>query len=507
MAFGNETDVQLRPELATNRTPIDFGVEQSAAAHLADAFRQGLVNADDIIERYGTLAKSKEKMQIQGIDEFIHPDAIQARQSQVRAAKIKADFDASPEVQATNEAVLQDTKNKAMAGDDGARHQFLVGLGFDDGFTPEEGYTPERRKVIAQKFSDAVAFDRFRKLAELEVKSITPQTDEISEESQEIVGGQLSNVKKKRPRKPGEIWNKHVSGRAVPDETYNNLRASQTMSPEEWILRGRPSGPYMSGATEPASPAPLGTVKTTEKKTVTANGDTTETKTTETPVVANPSGGKPVVTDELPASSISITPITPKPVNESTSKAKLATAKFTTSNEILDYLKGQNFDATGKMSAVNKVLPHLLRFGEEGDNRTIFETARNLWQQGLLRLESGAQISPGEKTWYNSTFFPEFKDSPALVEFKANARHEVEAMVAELAAPGEALDPKEVRVLWQMRQLKKGGSQSVAPGGEVRQPLLSGKGEIIKRGGRYTIGPSSVTPKPQPAPAYSAPSD
>src|SRR6185503_10826437 len=157
--FGREPDVQLRPELSTNRTPVDFGVEQNAVAHLADAFRQGLVNADDIISRYGTLAKTKERAQIQGLDEFISPEAIQGRQNQLKAANTEAVLKSSPEYVATQEAVLRDTLNKANSGDYDSMRQAMITKGWAvPDFDPKTGWNDATRKDTSKAFNEFVNY-------------------------------------------------------------------------------------------------------------------------------------------------------------------------------------------------------------------------------------------------------------------------------------------------------------------------------------------------------------
>lgn len=54
-------------------------VTPSAVAALSDAFRKGVVTSDDIISRYGELAKTKKKSDLQTLEEGMSPEAVKLR--------------------------------------------------------------------------------------------------------------------------------------------------------------------------------------------------------------------------------------------------------------------------------------------------------------------------------------------------------------------------------------------------------------------------------------------
>src|SRR5688572_26539279 len=128
--IGQEAVVPIRPDLATNLTPINFGVEQNAVAALSDAFRQGVITSDDIIQRYGTLAKTKEKAQIAELDEYLSPDAIARRQTAAKAADVDAQLKLDPLYQQAQQVKMQETINAAEAGSYPDMLKAAVGLGF-----------------------------------------------------------------------------------------------------------------------------------------------------------------------------------------------------------------------------------------------------------------------------------------------------------------------------------------------------------------------------------------
>jgi hypothetical protein len=240
MAIGQEPDVQLRPELATNRTPIDFGVEQSAVAQLADSFRKGQVTADDLIERYGTLAKSKEKAQIQGLDEFISPEAIQTRQNQLHAANTQATLQSSPEYQAAQQAQFIDLKNKAEGGDNAAMRQAMIMKGWAlPAFDPKTGWTPEARKAHEEAFQDFINYNDTVAaarafLADAPAKPIVTKKTTIENGQQKTV-------------ESTEYVHVNSLGNIVPEKTIEKMTAAAMMTPNMWRHNNRPQFTEISG--------------------------------------------------------------------------------------------------------------------------------------------------------------------------------------------------------------------------------------------------------------------
>jgi len=483
MAFGNETDVQLRPELATNRTPIDFGVEQSAAAHLADAFRQGLVNADDIIERYGTLAKSKEKMQIQGIDEFLNPDAIQARQQQVRAAQVDAELKSSPEYQATQEAIFRDTLNKANAGDHGAMRQTMISQGWTvPEFDQNAGWTDDVRKKTSEAFQEFVNYKDSLSAAKAELDGI--KTIMRKEETKTIKNGQLSTVVKDVPV--------HVdsSGIEVDDKEYQKVRKFAAMSPNMWRHMGRPQFGELSGI----KPGKFGGGLSgpLSEPEVSAKAPATVTK----PPLLMPPPTTTVTTIEQPGI---VTGVKTEPVDKSTVKgpteaqqrAQLALARFSSANDVFEHMKVTGYDPTTVTSWVNSFLPEILK----GGDRKTYDAAVDAWSQGLLRLESGAAISRQEKSWYDKAFFPQVGDPPVVVTNKEKMRHDIESMVGEIAEAGGVSSPEsEAQKAKLKKTYQEAGSAVGAPPKGVGFSGTTPAAPVVTRTGRkFVRDPNSPT--------------
>jgi len=453
--FGREPDVQLRPELSTNRTPVDFGVEQNAVAHLADAFRQGLVNADDIISRYGTLAKTKERAQIQGLDEFISPEAIQGRQNQLKAANTEAVLKSSPEYVATQEAVLRDTLNKANSGDYDSMRQAMITKGWAvPDFDPKTGWNDATRKDTSKAFNEFVNYHDSVSSAKAELDSIKPIT--VKEKTETVENGQSKTVTK------DIIKYVDSSGVEVDAKEYQKIRKFAAMTPSMWRHMGRPQFVELSGI----KPGKFGGG---------VSGPLSEPEVT--PKAAGAAAPLPTVTTETQSPGI-VTSIETKPVDKSTVKgpteaqqrAELALARFASANDVFNTMKAQGYDPTSVTSYVNSFLPEILKSGD----RKTYESAMDAWSQGLLRLESGAAIARQEKSWYERSFFPQINDPPSLVENKARMRADIERMVAEIAQAGGVNSPEskaqadriaaEAKKIYEQAGANLGGTERFRPG-------------------------------------------
>src|SRR5438552_2302569 len=109
--LGINPNVALSQAIAP-QAPI---VTPDSVAALSQAFRNGQISADDIISRYGEVAKAKDKAEIQGLHEYISPEAIQSRKDIVQAqggqarllgAKANAGLTLLPQETATDKAML-----------------------------------------------------------------------------------------------------------------------------------------------------------------------------------------------------------------------------------------------------------------------------------------------------------------------------------------------------------------------------------------------------------------
>lgn len=70
--------------------PIKPVVDTAAVDALSRAIRAGQVSTDDFIQRYGELAQAKKIAGVQGLHEFISPEAIESRRAQTKTEGAKA---------------------------------------------------------------------------------------------------------------------------------------------------------------------------------------------------------------------------------------------------------------------------------------------------------------------------------------------------------------------------------------------------------------------------------
>jgi hypothetical protein len=138
-------------------------------------------------------------------------------------------------------------------------------------------------------------------------------------------------------------------------------------------------------------------------------------------------------TKEIPVDKSTV-----KAPTEAQQRAELALARFSSSNDVFNYLQQRGYDPTTVTSWVNSFLPEILKSGD----RKTYDAAVDAWSQGLLRLESGAAISKQEKTWYDKAFFPQVNDPPTVVENKSRMRRDIERMVGEIAQAGGIDSPE-----------------------------------------------------------------
>lgn len=166
-----------------------------------------------------------------------------------------------------------------------------------------------------------------------------------------------------------------------------------------------------------------------------------------------------------------------KTPTEAQQRALLALPRFAEANKALADLQQKNYDPTSWKSWVGSYLPEILKTG----NRKEYETALTAWTQGLLRLESGAAITPKEQGWYERAFFPAPGDTPANVKQKQELRASAEQMVGEIGAAGN-ISPD---IIARARSLRAVAEQNVPAGSTVpavNQPVTLSNGRRIVKG-------------------------
>lgn len=318
--IGSEAVVPLQtnaPALLSQAVaPLDRVVSPDAVAAVTDAFRKGQISADDIIERYGELSKTKEKAQIQNLHEFISPEGIQARQNATHAANTEAILKSSPEYQAAQQATFQATINKANEGDLPAMRQAMLSRGWPaPTFDPAIGWTPEVRKETEKSFQEfSNYFDNVSAAAAF-VKSAESVPTTTSKTTIDHATGQQKTVETIEPHH-------FINGKPISEDQYNSALAFSAQTPGMWKHMGKPQfvelfgvkpGKFGGGVSGPLSmPEP----KTDLTDTFPAIGVTPKAAPTisEKPVLS-PTGER--------ITKITEAPIKPEPASEVTEKEKL----------------------------------------------------------------------------------------------------------------------------------------------------------------------------------------
>lgn len=519
--LGQEAVVPIRPDLATNLQPINFAVEQNAVAAVSQAFRDGQISYNDIAERYGALAKGKEKKQIVELDEFLNPDAIESRKNQTAllGEKAKSELSLLPVEQQAKEAVAIETKIKADQGDNAAIRKFAIDAGLGGKLSPYASIDPVHdagiykmaaRYATTTKAAKAIGTDVDRRQSVVENAGVNEKgntfSSTVKDPNKDILASKTSAV----------VYTQDQAARAkvLGDMTAEEFVDAGSPSVAQYVFGIDPAVTARPGTAAPsvAPVADLVTPRQTIKTTVTKpDGSTTVTEkvieSTEHPAppatprdeavygkspwpdaVGPSTGGTAPVMPEVVArspyeTSYKETPIESKikQPTEAQQRAQTAVQKFAQSGRMEDAIAG--YDPTTYSSWIAGLMPNFLRFGAQ--SRQTFEAARGLWQQGLLRMESGAAISPSEQVWYNTTFFPELNDPPALVEAKGNARRGVEDTVAEIAQAGGVISPESVHAAWDLKQRRAGSATSSQPTSGKVSEVSPGKKLFLGTDGQY----------------------
>lgn len=482
--------------------PLQAGVLQSAAAQLADAFRQGQITANDIIERYGTLAKTREKATIQDLDEFVSPEAIQSRKDVLQSVGARARLSgkiaaaALPSVglaQDISEEQLQVASQQAkvalqeaqIAGPNnyGAMHKALRLNGVDIDDIPATGMTPELEKETKDKFR---AYSRYAQTKNTAVNLLGKIKTKPAEHTTIKDGQTVTTLG------PEQV-HFDEAGNIIDEDTYKKLRALAHMDFNEHQEVPATVADVFSGAKTSdilKRQELLGERKkpTVESKFIPGISQLPKEEIP-TPAPGGTVKAEGVVIKTEPAK------LTEKAPTEAQQRAQLALSRFAESNNIQQSLKDAGYDPTAIWSWATSFFPEAIKPA----NRKAFDAAISLWSQGLLRLESGAAISRQEKTWYEKAFFPAVNDPPEVVMAKEKARHDVERMVSEIAQAGGVVSPEsaaQARELYQQAGANAGipatstqagrpSMESAAPG-EKPWTAPSGKQLILTpQGWRY----------------------
>lgn len=457
-------------------------VTPAGTAALTDAFRQGFVTTDDIVERLSERTKKKKELDLQLTNEALSPQAIQTRQLQQQAAGAAASGAVAnaPLVQQAKEAELKaaifDAQSKPGGFD--SMQQALVKAGFPVAIDTKTGLTDSNKSEIQKRFAALVDYTQRRSDAEEKIKNTdtkffpteqvladgtktSGQVQKLFYQGQEISSDQFKS------------WAQQADSlRKTPFSSFYNLKSGEA------IVSPAPTAPapVIQPTVAPVTTSsnllqqgfPVVTPNLTQEQAIAAQSNLVQPRQAVQPFVPTPAV-QPAVTPQigqnLPGIGIVTGTTSPstatKPPTEAQQRALLALPRFEQANVALQDLQSRNYDPTSWTSWVDSFLPQIIKSGD----RKEFETATSAWAQGLLRLESGAAISPKEESWYARTFFPQVNDPATVVKQKESLRHSVEAMVAEAGSAGpipEDLKRRAQSVFDAAESFNKPGTPAVA---------------------------------------------
>lgn len=480
--------------LAQAVAPRDNVVTPNSVAALADAFRKGQISADDIIERYGNLAKTKEKAQIQGLDEFIHPDAIAARQAQTALIGDRAKEEAASlplEFQAKN-AQYQATKIAAQQGNNKAMMDIAIKHGFG-GYLPAPGteFSEADARQVQKVYQIASRYENAIKGAQDIEKDVDRERYEVTDADGTIT---------RDPSKDAL----HSKTSAITYTAEQAVRAKRlsNMTPEQYVAAGSPTvDDYVFGGSTAEgggggmgknSVVPVKDLQTPKKtvttKTTSPDGTVTEkTEVIEATSHPNPDAAAVIDKPSLDVSGAYVkkagTGVPQKAMTDVQGRAALGLPRFEESNKLMEGLKSAGYNPAGTWQSATAFLPGPAR----PENRQSFELAKNAFAQGILRLESGAAISVSENKNYGEVFFPKWGDTPAVMQEKENLRAGVAAIAAEIATSGGVATPDvQAKANVIKERAKAVTSASPAAGGGTAHFLPEAKKTLVRTpDGRY----------------------
>lgn len=273
-------------------------VNPNAVAALTDAFRKGQISADDIIARYGDVAKTKDKAEIQGLSEFISPEAIEARKAaaSLMGEKAKEELALLPAHQQATEAKYQAEKLAAQRGDRAAIRAVAIKNGF--GGLLSDDNNPDKDFSAYQK---AVKYEAAKKGAEDIGKDIERKEYQLKKASGEVVVNPSKDTLK----------SKTSAINYTQDQAAKAHRLSM-MTPEQFIAAGSPTVDEYVFGIEPKDGGDAAKLGVTPVQDLKTPGKTIVTETTA------PDGTKTVKTETIqptehpnPRAADVVTPATP----------------------------------------------------------------------------------------------------------------------------------------------------------------------------------------------------
>lgn len=222
---------QIDPSALVGRADVDV-VGPRATAALIDAYRSGIVTADDILQRTSELGKTKKKAELMSLQEQMSPEAQQARglARQAQTAQNQQVVDTAGLAKQAKETELQAAIWKAQAapGDYELKLNALTRAGISIPVSLEGGLNDAQRTQIDQEFSDLSEFTTQQALADQYIKGTDAKdlnlkhTDAAGNVIEEVRPGGMILGPDRQPISP-EKFKQAVQYRQTP---YNLWKAN-----------------------------------------------------------------------------------------------------------------------------------------------------------------------------------------------------------------------------------------------------------------------------------------
>lgn len=482
-------------------------VTPSSVAQMSEALRQGFITADDIIARTGKRAQLREKADVMALTEQMSPEAVQARQQNLRESLMRSRLGAAqaesqlPLVQPTADLAQSQLQTQI------AYQKYPAAKLFDQ-YAPvlglEEPMTPDKQIDWSRKASIGVQIAEHLRLQNEAKEKLSNITTEKSADGSVIA----AFTKQGLPVDSSEVQRLETQSRS-PFKLMTPGTVSTAPAPA--VVPAQPATPQVEfigptpetaarwraqlinqGVTTAAqmSDNEVGQVIESQRRAQMAAQPAVVAATTAAapakPVVqpaaapTAPAIGQPV------GAGFSLGP--PKPTattsglthyTETQQKALGALVRGLASDDALlnQTQKDPKFDPA---SAVSKLRMDAYKGGTMGQIAATvgqitpaersYASAANAWIQGLLRAESGAAIATKEQSWYEQTFFPAVGDPQSIQQQKANLRKSIE-QTFEQVIEGK-MTPDEYAVFRDTIRSANTTPTPAAPGGGGTGPVV-----------------------------------
>lgn len=483
-------------------TPADPTAANGQA--IGDAVRKGFITAEEIVERVGTRAQARNAAELA---------QSQAAVPVAQAAAMQAQEAMSPQAQAMRHQKMQMEqendlmKQKANLWDYQMNTQMLkpaLQMILSENLQPpvpdkNGAYTPEQIAEIHKMANEVAEYQKAVMPArEIKAKHLIPR--QLSKKVVYSDGSSEEEITDVFDTPLGQITN----------EQHGKALDFAGMGLATWLAGNRPTaksfvfgqpGQVQTGAAAPAvvqpaapfvgrpsdNPVNKARAQLVEAGVTDAWGMSDEDVKKRMTVSAAPAVVEPALPPGTRVSSIIYPPekkASEKAATDAQIKSATGMAKMLSANEVFENLKAANYDPSSVTNYIQDWFVGPLKFFQT-DEKQSWDAAESAWMTGLLRLESGAAISEGEKSWYKKAFFPEKGNSPQVKAQKESARRDIEAIVAEVARTGN-LDVSALiaakRKVAPFTPPKPGAAAGVTPvsgTGYFTQPLPNGKTRLL----------------------------